>query len=95
MASPRAIEVLHCDLTDFAADGRADLITANLTGAHLVAAAPLIDACASVPGGCLILGGLQAHEETDVRRAFEALGWILHEQAEEDGWTGLLLQRRP
>ena len=88
-----AIEILQCDLIDFAARDRADLITANLTGAHLVAAAPLIDACASVPHGQLILGGLQQDEEVDVQRAFEALGWAVEARADEDGWVGLRLYR--
>lgn len=88
-----AIEILQCDLMDFAARDRADLITANLTGTHLVAAAPLIDACASAPHGQLILGGLQQDEGADVQRAFEALGWAVEARADEDGWVGLRLYR--
>lgn len=88
-----AIEILQCDLTGFAVRDRADLITANLTGAHLVAAAPLIDACASAPHGQLILGGLQHDEAPAVQRAFEALGWAVEARADEDGWVGLRLYR--
>ena len=87
------IEILQCDLIDFTSRDRADLITANLTGAHLVAGAPLIDAGASAPHGQLILGGLQDDEAADVQRAFEALGWAVEARADEDGWVGLRLYR--
>src|SRR6185436_15861594 len=45
------------------------ILTANLTGALLVRAArTLIDAV--IPGGILILSGLQLHERAEVMRAF-------------------------
>jgi ribosomal protein L11 methyltransferase len=88
-----SIEILHCDLADFAPVDPADLITANLTGSHLVTAALRIDAYAAASRGRLILGGLQIDEEPDVRRAFDRLGWALEARADEDGWVGLLLYR--
>jgi ribosomal protein L11 methyltransferase len=87
-----AIALLHCDLTELARGPRADLITANLTGTHLIAASATISDLAGVDGR-LILGGLQADEEEDVRRAFASRGWAVRHRAEEDHWVGLLLER--
>jgi ribosomal protein L11 methyltransferase len=70
---------------------RADVITANLTGALLTrAAGVLLDA--SVPGGTLILSGILAAEERAVRRAFAPAEDVWREQDEE--WIGLILTRR-
>ena len=51
---------------------RADLVTANLTGALLIRSAPSL-AGAVRPGGTLIVSGLQAHERDEVCRAFAGL----------------------
>jgi len=67
---------------------RADVVTANLTGALLVrSAASLLGAVR--PGGTLILSGLLVHERDDVCRAFApaAVVW----EREEEGWIGLIL----
>ena len=76
------------DLTS-AALPKARLVTANLTGALLVKAAPLLLAAAE-PRGVLILSGLLAHERDEVCRAFApaAVCW----SREEDGWVGLALE---
>ena len=76
------------DLTS-AALPKAGLVTANLTGALLVKAAPLLLAAAE-PGGVLILSGLLAHERDEVCRAFApaAVCW----SREEDGWVGLTMK---
>jgi len=76
------------DLTS-AALPKARLVTANLTGALLAKAAPLLLAAAE-PRGVLILSGLLAHERDEVCRAFApaAVCW----SREEDGWVGLALE---
>ena len=70
----------------------ADIVTANLTGGLLVRCAVRLTG-ALVPGGSLILGGVTAEEERDVLSAFvpplEPVS-----RAAEDGWVGLLLERK-
>ena len=66
---------------------RADVITANLTGALLArVAATLIDALN--PGGVLIVSGILAAEEETVRRAFGSVETVWRQQ--EDEWVGLM-----
>ena len=68
----------------------AQVLTANLTGALLVRAAPLLlDAVHA--GGALILSGLLANERDEVCRAFlpAAVCW----EREEDGWIGLGMKK--
>ena len=68
---------------------RADVVTANLTGALLVrSAASLLGAVR--PGGTLILSGLLANERDEVVQAF-APAKVVWER-EEDGWVGLMLR---
>jgi len=84
----RHVEVGIADLTVVALP-RADVVTANLTGALLVrSAASLLGAVR--PGGTLILSGLLAHERDEVCRAFvpAAIVW----EHEEDGWVGMILR---
>jgi ribosomal protein L11 methyltransferase len=88
----RSIALRHCDLSGLSGDSPADLVTANLTGAHLIASAPRLDALVSSVGR-LLLGGLQRHEEQDVCQAFAAQRWATASRAEEDGWVGLILGR--
>ncbi len=76
-----------------ARDGRRldyDVVTANLTGALLVAAAPALLA-ATRPGGHLVLGGLLSPEAGQVAGAFVPA--VPRRQAEEYGWTALVLRR--
>jgi ribosomal protein L11 methyltransferase len=68
---------------------RADVITANLTGALLVRSADLLLGALNA-GGALIVSGLQSHERDDVVSAFER-GRVVWE-AVEDEWTGLILK---
>ena len=67
---------------------RADVITANLTGALLIRVAGVLLG-ASTPGGTLILGGILAAEERAVRRAFAPADDVWRGQDEE--WIGLML----
>ena len=68
---------------------RADVITANLTGALLArVAATLIDALN--PGGVLIVSGILAAEEETVRRAFCSVEAVWRQQ--EDEWVGLMFR---
>ena len=67
---------------------RADVITANLTGALLTRVAAVLLG-ASTPGGTLILGGILAAEELAVRRAFASADAVWRGQDEE--WIGLML----
>jgi ribosomal protein L11 methyltransferase len=68
---------------------RADVITANLTGALLVRSADLLLGALHA-NGALIVSGLQSHERDDVVRAFEGVrvAW----EAVEDEWIGLILK---
>jgi ribosomal protein L11 methyltransferase len=68
---------------------KADVITANLTGALLVRSANLLRAAVN-PGGSLIVSGLQSHERDDVVRAFGRahITW----EAAEDEWIGIVLR---
>jgi ribosomal protein L11 methyltransferase len=68
---------------------RADIVTANLTGALLVRAAPTLSALLT-PGGSLILSGLLDAEQAIVRQAFH--GHRLDWEAKELGWVALVLR---
>lgn len=68
----------------------ADILTANLTGALLTAAAATL-AGAVRPGGRLILSGILADERDSVVRAF-APATIVWER-EDEGWLGLALEK--
>lgn len=69
----------------------ADVVTANLTGALLIRAAPpLLAAVRS--GGVLILSGLLAHERDEVCSAF-APATVVSERQDE-GWVGLVLMKK-
>jgi ribosomal protein L11 methyltransferase len=88
-------EVVTLALSDVATEqsGPWHLVLANLTGAHLIGAAPALDTLAGRPQAHLILSGLQVGEAPEVTRAYERFGWLLAERAEEDSWVGLLLSR--
>ncbi|HEX7798034.1 MAG TPA: 50S ribosomal protein L11 methyltransferase [Vicinamibacterales bacterium] len=68
---------------------KADVITANLTGALLMRSANLLLAAVN-PGGSLIVSGLQRHERDDVVRAFGSARntW----EAAEDEWVGIVFK---
>jgi ribosomal protein L11 methyltransferase len=68
----------------------ADVVTANLTGALLVAAAhSLLSAVRS--GGTLIMSGLLSEERDEVVRALGAATVVW--EREEDGWVGLAVKK--
>lgn len=85
----RGIRFAVADLTAMLLP-RADVITANLTGALLTRVAGVLLG-ASTPGGTLILGGILAAEERAVRRAFASADAVWRGQDEE--WIGLILTR--
>jgi ribosomal protein L11 methylase PrmA len=68
----------------------ADAVTANLTGALLCRAAPVLLAAVR-PGGTLVVSGLLDEERDDVVAAFRTarVVWESH----EDGWVGLVFRR--
>ena len=88
--NPQAAHVTF-DLADLraAALPPANVITANLTGALLIRAAPMLLA-ALARGGSLIVCGVLAHERAAVVAAF-APALVVWER-EEDGWVGLVLR---
>ena len=67
-----------------------DVVLANLTGALLRAAAATLRSLTAA-GGTLILSGLMAHEERDVRDALAPLEAIRRDQ--EDEWLCLVLRK--
>lgn len=71
---------------------RADVVTANLTGALLTASAGRLLSVLA-PGGTLIVSGLLAQERDDVVAAFEPSAVVAWER-EEEGWIGLALNHR-
>lgn len=87
-ATHTAFEIL--DLTT-APLPQADVVTANLTGALLVRAAPTLRA-ATRRGGTIILSGILAEEGDAVRQAFGAAGVIAERQETE--WLCLRLEKR-
>jgi ribosomal protein L11 methyltransferase len=78
------VRLRRADVTTIAE--RADVVTANLTGALLSRSAAHLAALVN-PGGTLIVSGLQVHERDQVRAAFGALQPVW--EREEDGWVGL------
>jgi ribosomal protein L11 methyltransferase len=71
---------------------RADLVTANLTGALLIrSAGRLLDLVR--PGGILVVSGLLDEERDDVVRAFDDAGFDLLLEQHEDGWAALTMKR--
>ncbi len=65
----------------------ADVVTANLTGGLLMAAAPVLMHL----GRRLILSGFLRHERDDVLAAYA--GWTVERQDTEDGWCSATLSR--
>jgi ribosomal protein L11 methyltransferase len=69
---------------------RADVVTANLTGALLVRSASILLGAVR-PGGTLILSGILAHERDEVVEAFGSAKVVW--EREEDGWVGLMMKK--
>ena len=87
LAAPR-LDVLAPERT------RADVVTANLTGALLVREAATL-AAAMVAGGSLIVSGLLVAERCDVVAEFERVADLrVASESQEEGWVGLILQSR-
>ena len=72
-------------------EGPYDLVAANILAEPLISLAPDI-ASVTAPGGRVILAGLLARQEANVREAFEAAGLSLVRQT-GDAWPILLLAR--
>jgi ribosomal protein L11 methyltransferase len=85
------IDLRRADFRDLAALPF-DVVTANLTGGLLLKGVDVLVG-AVAPGGSLVLSGITAEEEDEVRRAFESR-LALVDVAREDGWTALLLHSR-
>jgi ribosomal protein L11 methyltransferase len=83
----RHVEFAAADLMS-AVLPQADVVTANLTGAVLIAAAAVLQR-ALRPGGSLIVSGLLSEERASVYEAFGTMS--LEWEAEEDGWVSLRL----
>jgi len=89
-AAVNAVTFEVADLSNTSLDA-ADVVTANLTGALLCRAATTLEAAVR-SGGRLIVSGLLTAERNDVLSAFG--GWNLVWEQQEDGWVGLMFQRR-
>lgn len=93
------VELREADLEHAGADGLGrfavfDVALANLTGALIVRAAPILTALIG-PDGQIIVSGVTADEEGDVVAAMSACGLRLAERSEEDGWAGHLWNKLP
>lgn len=73
--------------------GRFDVVTANLFAGLLVAMAAQL-AARTTPGGHLVVAGLLASQEDDVRRALERAGFRLLRRECRATWSVLTLERR-
>lgn len=68
---------------------KADVITANLTGALLIRSADLLKRGLN-PNGSLIVSGVQRHERDDVARAFDRAHVVW--ESSEDEWVGIIFR---
>ena len=71
-----------------------DLVLANIIAEPLIGLAPRL-AHVVCPGGRAILSGLLDREADKVAAAYAAAGFVRTRTVEREGWTTLLLQRRP
>jgi ribosomal protein L11 methyltransferase len=67
-----------------------DVVTANLTGAMLVRASPVLLAAVRT-GGVLILSGILADERDEVAAAYPRAPIVW--ERDEDGWVGLAVKK--
>lgn len=88
------IDLRAASLGDAIAGAPFDVVLANLTGAMLMRGA-LALASLAVPGGQLIVSGIEAHEANDVTAALTAAGLDVVERRDKDGWAALWLARPP
>jgi ribosomal protein L11 methyltransferase len=91
---PEAVELRQIDLEvpgDRIPD-RFDIVLANLTGFLLSQHASTLGSLAA-ERGILVVGGFERHEVDGVRAAYRAAGWGQDLRLDEDGWTGLTLDR--
>ena len=75
--------------------GRADIVLANIQADVLIRFAGELTR-AVAPGGTLVLSGILAKENADVREAFERVtpGWTVNARTMGD-WSDVLLERPP
>jgi ribosomal protein L11 methyltransferase len=85
---------VHADTTDIAAlAGTWPVVLANIEARVLIPMAPAL-AAKVAPGGLLVLSGILAPQEADVRRAYEAEG-LAHGATRARGeWVAIELVRR-
>lgn len=69
-----------------------DTVFANILARPLVRLARDIEAL-TAPGGTIILSGLLAHQEPQVRGAFSGRGLSLVDRVRKDGWTTLVFTK--
>lgn len=74
------------------ADGRYDLVFANILMRPLIRLAPTLTR-ALAPGGVLILSGLLTKQEPLVRLAYESRGLVLASRFRREGWASLALTK--
>ncbi|MEO1100753.1 MAG: 50S ribosomal protein L11 methyltransferase [Pseudomonadota bacterium] len=72
--------------------GPYDTVFANILARPLVRLAPDIEAL-TAPGGVIILSGLLAHQEPQVRGAFTGRGLTLTDRVRRDGWSTLVFRK--
>jgi ribosomal protein L11 methyltransferase len=91
-ANAVALEIVGDPLPRIA--GTFDVVVANILANTLVELAPEI-AAKLAPGGVVLLSGLLAPQEDEVRRAYVALGLVPLPSRREGEWSLLALERRP
>jgi ribosomal protein L11 methyltransferase len=98
LALNRDVETVRFEIADVLQDPaahlpRADIVTANLTGALLTRAATALVGRLN-PGGTLILSGILGAEEPGVQQALVALDLEVAWRQQEEEWVCLMLLNR-
>jgi ribosomal protein L11 methyltransferase len=75
------------------AEGRFDVVVANILAETLAEMAAGLTSCVK-PNGRLVLSGIESERRRLVEVAFSAEGWRLSQAIERSGWTSLVLARR-
>jgi len=84
---------LHVSDVSHQPPGSATVVVANLTGATLIALAPVITPLVP-PGGHLVLGGILTTEADRVAEAYSARARLVWRDT-EDEWVGMVWERKP
>jgi ribosomal protein L11 methyltransferase len=86
------VEFRVADLSTGGSLPRSDVVTANLTGALLRRAAPILIEAVQ-PGGVLIVSGLLAEERDDVAASFAGVQRV--DERAEGEWVAITWQAPP